>query len=135
MPKLTNEEKAVLHLATGLDYGDLSDPVVSDHGEVSSGSGSFTAFNLDALSHVPRVARIAAYVAFLDLIVFKGSEPIDAREDLVAAGVRGHLANDAYRVCCAGSYQRTVLSHALAFVLPMYDIHECALPMKFAGVA
>lgn len=130
---LTPEEQCALHIATGMEFGDLADPSVSECGLITSASNRFDPMRLGAINSDSRIARVGLQFALIHAIAFVGVEPIDAVDNVIASGVRRDTAERAKHVIVGSKSHRKIFLHCLAVVEPMYGVRSPHFESRLLG--
>ncbi len=130
---LTNEEQCALHIATGMVYGDLADPNVTECGLITSASNRFNPMRLGAVTGDTRLAQIGLHFALIHAIAFVGIDPVDAVDNVVASGVRRDTAERVKNVVLGSKAHWEILSHCLAVVEPMYGVRSPHVSSRLLG--
>lgn len=130
---LTLEERCALHIAAGMEFGDLSDPQVTECGLITSTSDRFVPVRLGAITGDTRLARIGLHFALIHAIAFVGIDPIDAVDNVVASGVRRDTAERVKHVIVGSKAHLKIFLHCLAVVEPMYGVRSPHFESRLLG--
>lgn len=135
MTKLTNEERAALHLAAWyMSVGAYNEIHIAEDGLISSATNKFEPMRLDPMSPYPKDQFLSANFAAIHAVAFVGMHPVECVDNLIASGLRRELVQDAKNIVAHKRLKhRRDFSRVLDIVAPMYNAQPVYDPTTVLG--
>lgn len=128
---LTNEERALLHVAATLVYcGDIDGFHVGEDGTVTAERPRIKPFKIEGSSGDDDIALVSLIYIAANLIKLGRVDPVDAVDHLVDLGVRHRFAKNVVNRVVG---RRHLFSEVLGIVRPIYIAQPDGAPTAIAG--